>query len=47
MVSLLLELSAPSGRVWIVSQPAKVAMRDAALLLARVLLLTACTLCRR
>jgi hypothetical protein len=42
MVSLLLELTAQSGRLWIIGQSAKVAARDAGHLLLRVLLLTAC-----
>ena len=43
MVSLLLELTAPSGRLWMIGQPANVAAQDAGHLLFRVLLLTACT----
>lgn len=46
MVSLLLELTAPSSRLWIIGQPAKVAARDAVHLLVRVALLCVCTVCR-
>ncbi len=46
MVGLLLELTAPSARPWIIGQPAKVAVRDTGHLLLRVWLLTACALCR-
>ena len=45
MVGLLLELTAPSERLWIVGQPTAVVVRDAMHLLARTLLLTACTIC--
>ena len=45
MVDLLLELTAPSSRLWIIGQPAKVAVRDTAHLLLRVALLCACTVC--
>lgn len=45
MVSLLLALTAQSGRLWIIGQPINVAARDAGHLLFRVLLLTACTIC--
>ena len=39
MVALLLLLTEPSGRPWLIGQPAKVAARDAAHLLVRVVLL--------
>ena len=45
MVGLLLELTAPSERLWIVVQPAAVVVRDAMHLLIRALLLTTCTMC--
>jgi|APMI01.1.fsa_nt_gi hypothetical protein len=45
MVGLLLELTAPSERLWIVGQPAAVVMRDAMHLLVRAWLLTTCTMC--
>lgn len=45
MVGLLLDVTAPSGRLWIIGQPINVAARDAGHLLFRVLLLTACTTC--
>lgn len=41
MVSLLLKLTKPSGRLWVIGQPAKVAISDTGHLLLRVLLLTA------
>lgn len=41
-MNLLLEITKPSDRMWIIGQPAKVAVRDAAYLLARVVLLRAC-----
>lgn len=45
MVSFLLEMTKPSDRMWIVGQPPAIALRDAAHLLVRVVLLTACTIC--
>ncbi len=45
MVALLLELTAPSTRLWIIGQPTEVAVRDAAHLLVRVALLCACATC--
>lgn len=45
MVGLLLELTAPSERLWIVGQPAAVVVRDAMHLLVRTLLLATCTIC--
>ena len=45
MVDLLLELTAPSGRPWMIGQPVNVAARDAAHLLMRVVLLCACATC--
>lgn len=45
MVNLLLEMTKPSDRMWIIGQPAKVAVRDAAHLLVRVVLLCACATC--
>jgi hypothetical protein len=45
MVALLLELTEPSGRPWMIGQPVNVAARDAAHLLMRVVLLCACATC--
>jgi hypothetical protein len=45
MVSLLLELTAPSGRLWMIGQPANVAAQDVMHLLLRVALLCAYTVC--
>lgn len=45
MVSLLLELAAPSDRLWIIDQPVSIAARDAVHLLFRVALSCACTAC--
>ena len=39
MVALLLELTAPSGRPWMIGQPVNVAARDAAHVLVRVVFL--------
>ena len=46
MVSFMLEMTKPSDRMWIIGQPADVAVRDAAHLLMRVVLLCACSACR-
>ena len=45
MVSLLRELTAPSGRLWIIGQSAKIAVRDAMHLLARVVMLMTSMAC--
>ena len=45
MVNLLLEMTKPSDRMWIIGQPAEIVVRDAAHLLVRVVLLCACTIC--
>ena len=45
MVNLLLTITEPSGRLWIIGQPAKVAARDVAHLAVRVILLCACAAC--
>ena len=45
MVILRLELTEQSDRMWIIGQPAEVAIRDAAQLLVRVVLLCACSTC--
>ena len=45
MVALLLKLTAPSERRWIIDQPANIAARDVAHLILRVALLCASTSC--
>ena len=45
MVGLLLDVTAPSERLWIVGQPINVAARDAGHLLFRAVLLCACATC--
>lgn len=46
MVNILLEMTKPSDRMWLIGQPANVAVRDAAHLLVRVVLLCAYSACR-
>lgn len=45
MVSLLLELTAPSSRLWIIGQPANIAVRDTVHLLLRVVMLVTSMVC--
>lgn len=46
MVTFLLDATAPTGRLWIIGQPANVAAQDVVQLAVRLLLLFACTACR-
>ena len=45
MVAILLALTEPSGRPWLIGQPVNIAVRDAAHLLLRIVLLCACATC--